>query len=99
LTDLESITVTDIPEESTTSIGTAEAQQSMDEEIEDFYATNYTFPLNSGTRVLGGTGITLGQYPFFVVVNATARDGSISVCGGVLLSESYVLTTANCTAM
>ncbi|XP_059485536.1 brachyurin-like [Neocloeon triangulifer] len=50
-------------------------------------------------RILGGTAATLGQFPYFVYVLGTKADGTTTIsCGGALLSESWVLTAAQCVA-
>ncbi|XP_059485452.1 uncharacterized protein LOC132202513 [Neocloeon triangulifer] len=48
-------------------------------------------------RILGGTAATAGQFPYFVYVLGTKSDGTTTIsCGGALLSESWVLTAAQC---
>merc|ERR1711962_134885 len=49
--------------------------------------------VNRGTRVVGGNATEVNEYPWHVAL----RHKKILICGGSLINDRWVLTTASCT--
>ncbi|XP_049311763.1 chymotrypsin-2-like [Bactrocera dorsalis] len=47
------------------------------------------------SRIYGGQNATEGQFPYQVLVTRKG-DGTMTVCGGAIISRNYVLTAAKC---
>nr|XP_040222020.2 brachyurin-like [Anopheles coluzzii] len=47
-------------------------------------------------RITNGQLATAGQFPYQAVVYSEAGDGYYSLCGGTILTTTYVLTAAHC---
>ena len=45
-------------------------------------------------RAIGGVGVTLGQVPFMASLRSL---GNVHFCGGSIITNRWVLTTATCT--
>merc|ERR1719495_1913841 len=50
--------------------------------------------VNRGTRIVGGNATEVNEYPWQVAL--TTRSG-VLICGGSLINDRWVLTTAGCT--
>ena len=48
------------------------------------------------TRIVGGEEASPGGWPWQVFVQTTNAKGENSVCGGSLIHQQWVLTTAHC---
>ncbi|CAL4083151.1 unnamed protein product, partial [Meganyctiphanes norvegica] len=62
---------------------------------------NSLFPkdcgISTGDRVVGGTEISAGAYPWLVAIGQTDFGGKFgSVCGGALITGRHVVTAAHC---
>lgn len=55
-------------------------------------------PLVKTARIVGGKGATFGEFPWQVLVRESTWLGLFTKnkCGGVLISNRYVLTAAHC---
>jgi secreted trypsin-like serine protease len=54
---------------------------------------------NRGDRepyIVGGTPVPDGKYPFMAFVEISFKDGTGATCGGTLIDQDSVLTTAHC---
>jgi secreted trypsin-like serine protease len=51
-----------------------------------------------GTKIVGGTSVPDGKYPFMAVLVIGNSDGSTALCGGSLIDSNGVLTAAHCLA-
>ena len=49
-----------------------------------------------GTRIVGGTGVPNGKYPFMTALVIESTGGSTALCGGSLIDPDSVLTAAHC---
>ncbi|XP_072943535.1 prostasin-like [Epargyreus clarus] len=49
-----------------------------------------------GSRIVGGSGSSVGQWPFFGGLLIQLVDGRQSVCGSTLLSNTRAVTAAHC---
>jgi secreted trypsin-like serine protease len=49
-----------------------------------------------GPRIIGGTEVPDGKYPFMAFIEIKTSDGSIFNCGGSLIDRDSVLTAAHC---
>ncbi|XP_068623045.1 collagenase-like [Battus philenor] len=49
-----------------------------------------------GSRVVGGSAASLGQYPYMCGLVITLNSGATSVCGSSLLSNTRLVTAAHC---
>ncbi|XP_072947028.1 collagenase-like [Epargyreus clarus] len=49
-----------------------------------------------GSRIVGGSGSNVGQWPFFGGLLIAMTDGRTSVCGSSLLSNTRAVTAAHC---
>ncbi|XP_072947043.1 collagenase-like [Epargyreus clarus] len=49
-----------------------------------------------GSRIVGGSGSNVGQWPFFGGLLITLTDNRQSICGSSLLSNTRALTAAHC---
>jgi secreted trypsin-like serine protease len=47
-------------------------------------------------RIIGGTPVPDGKYPFMAILLITLRNGSELRCGGTLIDQDSVLTAAHC---
>jgi secreted trypsin-like serine protease len=47
-------------------------------------------------RIVGGTEVPNGKYPFMAFIEIKLSDGSIASCGGSLIDRDSVLTAAHC---
>ncbi len=47
-------------------------------------------------RIVGGTAVPNGKYPFMAVMFVERSDGSTSLCGGSLIDPDSVLTAGHC---
>lgn len=48
-------------------------------------------------RIIGGNDAVLGQFPHQVSIRAAGTGSNIHFCGGVVMNNRWVLTTARCT--
>lgn len=53
-----------------------------------------TFARNA--RIVNGQHAQPNQFPWHVAINAIPVSGARQLCGGVLISANFVLTTAQC---
>jgi hypothetical protein len=62
----------------------------------DFYAKK--FPPNLGPQIWGGEDAEQGEFPYMAALGRydVRHDEYSFDCGGVLISESYILTAAHC---
>ncbi|KAJ3656449.1 hypothetical protein Zmor_015526 [Zophobas morio] len=49
-----------------------------------------------GVRIIGGNDAVVGQFPFIAALNIQTEDSTF-FCGGALISNEWVLTSAHCT--
>ena len=54
------------------------------------------FSLAGGQRITGGFFASQGQFPYQVRVRAELTNGLKAVCGGTVLTSSWVVTAAHC---
>jgi secreted trypsin-like serine protease len=47
-------------------------------------------------RILGGTEVPDGKYPFMAYIEIEMSGGSLGACGGTLIDQDSVLTAAHC---
>ncbi|RWS00682.1 trypsin-1-like protein, partial [Leptotrombidium deliense] len=51
---------------------------------------------NARKRIIGGTEVSRGKYPWVVYLHQTKPDHD-SFCGGAIINDRYILTAAHCT--
>ncbi|CAH2101573.1 unnamed protein product [Euphydryas editha] len=49
-----------------------------------------------GSRILGGTGVGIRDYPHMAGLRIQLSDGQLSVCGASLISNTRLVTAAHC---
>ena len=47
-------------------------------------------------RIIGGESTEVNEYPWQVFISMVTRQGVLKICGGSLISDSWVLTAAHC---
>ena len=62
-----------------------------------FQGTMAAVPVKQVGSTSGGTAVAaISEYPYVVYVASTFPDGTTMECTGVILTDSYVLTSAQC---
>lgn len=51
---------------------------------------------NIQSRIVNGAHGHWGQFPYYAYLETTNRDDKIGTCGGIILSENWILTAAHC---
>lgn len=52
----------------------------------------------NGARVINGQIAQPNQFPWHAIVEGTFLNGNRTLCGGALISNTFVLTAAHCIA-
>ncbi len=58
-------------------------------------STNSSNTLEESPRIIGGTKVVAGEYPWYTMLLSTNFGESLE-CGGSLIAEEWVLTAAHC---
>lgn len=62
-----------------------------------FLSSIATAANDSNDRIVGGSNVAFGRYPFYAFVLVGTDDGSVP-CGGSLIHKDVILTAASCIA-
>ena len=64
--------------------------------VRPFVYTGCGVDVNILTRIVGGETAVEGKWPWMVALIRNSKYGLLQYCGGVLISQDFVLTAAHC---